>query len=279
MRQQKFGSSRSDVSVIGQGTWYLDRGDRKAAVAALRRGIDLGMTHIDTAEMYGDAELVIADAIAERRDELFLVSKVLPSNASRRGTITACERSLKRLKTDRLDCYLLHWRGSFPLEETVAAFDALIAAGKIRSWGVSNFDIDDLEELLAIVGEGKIACNQVLYHLQERAIEHAVIPWCERHGVAVVAYSPFGHNDFPAPTSKVGGVLQGVADAHQATPRQVALGFLTRAPLVFAIPKAARAEHAADNAAAGELNLSDSEIEALDKAFPRGPKPSGLPML
>ena len=279
MRQQKFGSSGSDVSVIGQGTWYLDRGDRKAAVAALRRGIDLGMTHIDTAEMYGDVELVIADAIAERRDELFLVSKVLPSNASRRGTITACERSLKRLKTDRLDCYLLHWRGSFPLEETVAAFDALIAAGKIRSWGVSNFDIDDLEELLAIAGEGKIACNQVLYHLQERAIEHAVTPWCERHGVAVVAYSPFGHNDFPAPTSKVGGVLQGVADAHQATPRQVALGFLTRAPLVFAIPKAARAEHAADNAAAGELNLSDSEIEALDKAFPRGPKPSGLPML
>jgi len=279
MRQQKFGSSRSDVSVIGQGTWYLDRGDRKAAVAALRRGIDLGMTHIDTAEMYGDVELVIADAIAERRDELFLVSKVLPSNASRRGTITACERSLKRLKTDRLDCYLLHWRGSFPLEETVAAFDALIAAGKIRSWGVSNFDIDDLEELLAVAGEGKIACNQVLYHLQERAIEHAVTPWCERHGVAVVAYSPFGHNDFPAPTSKVGGVLQGVADAHQATPRQVALGFLTRAPLVFAIPKAARAEHAADNAAAGELNLSDSEIEALDKAFPRGPKPSGLPML
>ena len=279
MRQQKFGSSGSDVSVIGQGTWYLDRGDRKAAVAALRRGIDLGMTHIDTAEMYGDVELVIADAIAERRDELFLVSKVLPSNASRRGTITACERSLKRLKTDRLDCYLLHWRGSFPLEETVAAFDALIAAGKIRSWGVSNFDIDDLEELLAIAGEGKIACNQVLYHLQERAIEHAVTPWCERHGVAVVAYSPFGHNDFPAPTSKVGGVLQGVADARQATPRQVALGFLTRAPLVFAIPKAARAEHAADNAAAGELNLSDSEIEALDKAFPRGPKPSGLPML
>ena len=279
VRQRKFGGSGSDVSVIGQGTWYLDRGDRKAAVAALRRGIDLGMTHIDTAEMYGDAEPVIADAIAERRDELFLVSKVLPSNASRRGTITACERSLKRLKTDRLDCYLLHWRGSFPLEETVAAFDALIAAGKIRSWGVSNFDIDDLEELLAIAGEGKIACNQVLYHLQERAIEHAVTPWCERHGVAVVAYSPFGHNDFPAPTSKVGGVLQGIADAHQATPRQVALGFLTRAPSVFAIPKAARVEHAADNAAAGELNLSDSEIAALDKAFPRGPKPRGLPML
>ena len=161
------------------------------------------MTHIDTAEMYGDAELVIADAIAGLpREKLFLVSKVLPSNASRRGTITACERSLKRLKTDHLDCYLLHWRGSYPFEETVAAFDELVAAGKIRSWGVSNFDADDLDELLDVAGEGKIACNQVLYHLQERAIEHAVIPWCERHGVAVVAYSPFGHNEFPSPRSK-----------------------------------------------------------------------------
>lgn len=199
MEQKKFGTGGPDVSVIGQGTWYLDRGDRRAAVAALRRGIEAGMTHIDTAEMYGDAELVIADAIAGvPRDELFLVSKVLPSNASRRGTITACERSLKRLGTDYLDCYLLHWRGSYPFEETVAAFDELVAAGKIRSWGVSNFDQDDLDELLAVAGKGKIACNQVLYHLQERAIEHAVIPWCERHGVAVVAYSPFGHNEFPS---------------------------------------------------------------------------------
>lgn len=265
--------------MIGQGTWYLDRGDRKAAVAALRRGIDLGMTHIDTAEMYGDAELVIADAIAGKRDGLFLVSKVLPSNASRRGTITACERSLKRLKTDHLDCYLLHWRGSFALQDTVAAFDELIAAGKIRSWGVSNFDVDDLNELLAVAGSGKIACNQVLYHLQERAIEHAVIPWCEKHGVAVVAYSPFGHNEFPSPRSKAGEVLQAVADAHRASARQVVLSFLTRRPSVFAIPKASSAEHAADNSAAGGLSLSESEIAALDKAFPRGPKPRGLPML
>jgi diketogulonate reductase-like aldo/keto reductase len=279
VRTQKFGSNGPDVSVIGQGTWYLDRGDRKSAVAALQRGIELGMTHIDTAEMYGDAELVIADAIAGKRDGLFLVSKVLPSNASRRGTIAACERSLKRLKTDRLDCYLLHWRGSYPLEETVAAFDELIAAGKIRSWGVSNFDTDDLNELLAVAGKGKIACNQVLYHLQERAIEHAVIPWCERNGVAVVAYSPFGHNDFPSARSKSGEVLQAIADAHKATPRQVALDFLTRLPGVFAIPKASRAEHAADNASAGKLKLGDSEIAALDKAFPRGPKPRGLPML
>ncbi len=279
MRTQKFGSNGPDVSVIGQGTWYLDRGDRKSAVAALQRGIDLGMTHIDTAEMYGDAELVIADAIAGKRDGLFLVSKVLPSNASRRGTITACERSLKRLKTDRLDCYLLHWRGSYPLEDTVAAFDELIAAGKIRSWGVSNFDTDDLSELLAVAGKGKIACNQVLYHLQERAIEHAVIPWCEKNGVAVVAYSPFGHNDFPSARSKSGEALQAIADAHKVSARQVALSFLTRVPGVLAIPKASRAEHASDNAAAGKLKLGESEIAALDKAFPRGPKPRGLPML
>jgi diketogulonate reductase-like aldo/keto reductase len=280
LKQKKFGKNGPDVSVIGQGTWYLDHGDRKAAVAALRRGIETGMTHIDTAEMYGDAELVIADAIAGLpREKLFLVSKVLPSNASRRGTVTACERSLKRLKTDHLDCYLLHWRGSYPFEETVAAFDELVASGKIRSWGVSNFDSDDLDELLDVAGEGKIACNQVLYHLQERAIEHAVIPWCEQHGTAVVAYSPFGHNDFPSVRSKGGEVLQAIADAHEATSRHVALAFLTRAPSVLAIPKASSAEHAAENAAAGDLTLSAAEIAALDKAFPRGPKPRGLPML
>jgi diketogulonate reductase-like aldo/keto reductase len=279
LQTKKFGGEGPDVPVIGQGTWYIDRGDRKSAVTALRRGIDLGMTHIDTAEMYGDAELVVAEAIAGKRDEIFLVSKVLPSNASRRSTIAACERSLKRLQTDRLDCYLLHWRGSYPLDETVAAFGELAAAGKIRSWGVSNFDTDDLHELLAVAGRGKIACNQVLYHLQERAIEHAVIPWCEAHGVAVVAYSPFGHNDFPSPRSKAGEVLRTIAEAHGASPRQVALSFLTRNPAVFAIPKAASAEHAADNAAAGGLKLSEYEIAALDKAFPRGPKPRGLPML
>src|ERR1700733_9904879 len=187
LKHKKFGSNGPQVSVIGQGTWYIDQAHRQSAVAALRRGIDLGMTHIDTAEMYGDAELVVAEAIAGRRDDVFLVSKVLPSNASRRGTITACERSLQRLNTDRLDCYLLHWRGSYPLAETVAAFEQLVSAGKIRIWGVSNFDTGDLDEMLDVAGEGKIACNQVLYHLQERAIEHAVIPWCEAHGTAVVA--------------------------------------------------------------------------------------------
>jgi len=279
MKHNKFGSTGREVSAIGQGTWYIDQGNRKTAVAALQRGIDLGMTHIDTAEMYGDAELVVAEAIAGRRDEVFLVSKVLPSNASRRGTVAACERSLARLKTDRLDCYLLHWRGSYPLADTVAAFGQLMEAGKIRSWGVSNFDADDLDEMLEVAGEGKIACNQVLYHLHQRAIEHAVIPCCVKHGVAVVAYSPFGHDDFPSPRSKGGEVLETLAKRHGASPRQVALSFLTREPQVFAIPKAASAEHAADNAAAGELALGTDELALLDKAFPRGAKPRSLPMI
>jgi diketogulonate reductase-like aldo/keto reductase len=279
MKHKKFGTTSQDVSVIGQGTWYLDHGDRKQAVATLRRGIDLGMTHIDTAEMYGDAELVIAEAIAGRRDETYLVSKVLPSNASRRGTIAACEKSLTRLKTDRLDCYLLHWRGHFPLAETVDAFEQLVKSGKIGSWGVSNFDAGDLDELLEVAGEGKIACNQVLYHLQERAIEHAVIPWCAKHGVAVVAYSPFGHNDFPQANSNGGEALQTIAKHHGASVRQVALTFLAREAPVFAIPKASSTEHAAENAAAGDLVLDADEISVLDRAFPRGPKPRGLPML
>lgn len=279
MRTQPFGKGGPAASVIGQGTWYIDQGHRKTAVAALRRGIERGMTHIDTAEMYGDAELVIAEAIAGQRDEVFLVSKVLPSNASRKGTIAACERSLKRLKTDRLDCYLLHWRGSYPLAETVAAFDELLRGGKIRSWGVSNFDQNDLDAMLELAGEGSIACNQVLYHLKERAIEHAVIPWCERHGVAVVAYSPFGHNDFPSLASRSGQVLQRIADAHRATPRQVALAFLTRTREVFAIPKASTPEHAEENAGAGDFLLSEAEIAAIDQAFPRGAKPRSLPML
>ncbi len=279
MKHKSFGTTGAQVPVIGQGTWYIDHGDRASAVAALCKGLDLGMTHIDTAEMYGDAELVVADAIAGRRDEVFLVSKVLPSNASRRGTVQACERSLKRLKTDRLDCYLLHWRGQYPLEETVAAFEELVSAGKIRSWGVSNFDASDLAEMVDAAGEGRIACNQVLYHLNERAIEHSVIPWCEAHGVAVVAYSPFGHDDFPGAQSAGGKVLQEIASRHGATPRQVALAFLTRWPSVFAIPKASSSGHAADNAGAGDLTLTESDIAALDKTFPLGREPRSLPMI
>lgn len=280
IRQHRFGPAGSAaVPVIGQGTWYIDRGDRRAATAALQRGLDLGLSHIDTAEMYGDAELVVADAIAGRRDDAFLVSKVLPGNASRRGAITACERSLKRLRTDRLECYLLHWRGEHPLAETVAAFEELVGAGKIRSWGVSNFDVADLDELLAIAGPGRIACNQVLYHLKERAIEHAVMPWCARHDVTVVAYSPFGHDDFPAPASAGGKVLAGIAARHDVAPRQVALAFLTREPPLLAIPKAASAAHVADNAQAARLTLTTEDIAALDAAFPRGPKPRHLPMI
>jgi len=279
MTQKTFGGTGRQVSVIGQGTWYIDRGDRASAVAALRKGLDLGMTHIDTAEMYDDAELVVAEAMAGRRDEVFLVSKVLPSNASRKGTVQACDRSLKRLKTDRLDCYLLHWRGQYPLEETVAAFDALVSAGKILSWGVSNFDASDLAEMVDAAGEGRIACNQVLYHLNERSIEHSVIPWCEAHDVAVVAYSPFGHDDFPSIQSAEGKVLQEIAERHGATPRQVALAFLTRSLPVFAIPKASSSSHAADNAGACHVILTQNEITALDKTFPLGREPRSLPMI
>src|ERR1700723_3052239 len=231
MRLQPFGSGGREVSVIGQGTWYIDRGDRKSAVAALRRGIDLGMTHIDTAEMYGDAELVVAETIAGRRDDIFLVSKVLPSNASRRGTIAACERSLSRLKTDRLDCYLLHWRGAHPLAETVAGFEGLRGSGKIRAWGVSNFDVDDLEELASLNGAGLPACNQVLYHLEERAIEHAVLPWCRTHGTALVAYTPFGQSAAPFDArTRQGTVLDQIARVRGSTARQGALRFLLRHP-------------------------------------------------
>jgi diketogulonate reductase-like aldo/keto reductase len=269
------------VPRIGQGTWNIERAPRNDAIAALRRGLDLGLTHIDTAEMYGDgrAEEITGEAIAGRRDEVFLVSKVLPHNASQAGTRAACEQSLKRLKTDRLDCYLLHWRGSYPLSETFAAFEALRAEGKILSCGVSNFDVADLDEALKLAGPGKIACNQVLYHLRERAIEHAVLPWCEANGVAVVAYSPFGQDDFPDAASAQGKVLAEIAAAHGASPRQVALAFLTRLPSVFAIPKAAKTGHVEDNAGALGLQLSESDIARLEAAFPRGAKPRGLPML
>jgi diketogulonate reductase-like aldo/keto reductase len=279
MELRPFGLAQRPVPVLGQGTWYLDHADEAQAIAALRRGMELGMTHIDTAEMYGDAELVVAKAMEGRRKDAFLVDKVLPQNASARGTRQACERSLKRLATDRLDCYLLHWRGSHPLEETFAAFEKLRAAGSILSWGVSNFDEDDLEEAWGKGAAGRLACNQVLYHLNERAIEHAVIPWCLAHGVAVVAYSPYGHDDFPRPDSAGGRVLQDVADAHGATPRRVALRFLLRWPNVFAIPKAASAGHAAENAGAGQLQLSAAELDRIDRAFPRGPRPSALPMI
>jgi diketogulonate reductase-like aldo/keto reductase len=281
MERRRFGSMDREVPVIGQGTWELELADPARALAALRRGLDLGMSHIDTAEMYGAgaAERLVAEAIEGRRDEVFLVSKVLPENASRRGTAVACERSLRRLRTDRLDGYLLHWRGEHPLEETVAAFEALRRDGKILAWGVSNFDVEDLEELDALVPVGRPVCNQILYHLQERGIEHAVLPWCEKVGVAVVAYSPFGHGRFPGPRSRGGRVLAEIAADHGATPRQVALRFLVRKPGSFAVVKAAHPDHAAENAGAGDLRLSEAELRRIDEAFPRGRWPRELPTL
>ena len=281
MEYHQFGPTAREVPVIGQGTWEVEQKDRQTVIAALRTGIDLGMTHIDTAEMYGtgEAEELVGEAIAGRRDEVFLVSKVLPQNASRTGTLAACQRSLARLRTDRLDCYLLHWRGQHALEETFAAFEQLRSEGKILSWGVSNFDVSDLDEALDIAGEGRIACNQVLYHLMERAIEHVVLPWCEDHGVAVVAYSPFGHGRFPGPRTPGGRVLRAIAERHHATPRQVALRFLTRRPSLFTIPKASSLEHTAENAAAGDLHLTEDELAQIDEAFPLGPVPTALPTL
>ena len=282
METRAFGPANSLVSVIGQGTWNIDVGERSRAIAALRRGLDLGMNHIDTAEMYGagEAEKIIGRAIVGRRDEVFIVSKVLPAHASRSGTVAACEKSLARLGTDRLDCYLLHWRGKYPLEETIAGFEDLKRDGKILSWGVSNFDVDDLDEVVSIAGDGSFACNQVLYHLRERSIEHAVLPWCEKHRVAVVGYSPFGHSgSSPDPRNAPGRVLNEIAAAHNATPRQVALRFLVRRPSLFTIPKASSLEHVAENAEAGNLRLSKDELAWIDEAFPLSRHNRGLPVL
>src|SRR6185295_29297 len=256
MDSRPFGDPSRLVPVLGQGTWMMEQDDRPAAIAALRRGIDLGMTHLDTAEMYGSGkvEALLGEALRGLRDRVFLVSKVLPSNASASGTVQACERSLRLLQTDRLDCYLLHWPGSHPLEATLGAFEKLVKDGKIRSYGVSNFDVKRMEAAVKIAGKGRIACNQVLYHLGERTIEHALLPWCEKNGVAVVAYSPIGGTQFPS--SKA---LEEIAAARGATPRRIALAFLIRKG-VFAIPKSSVVRHVEDNAAAAEITLTDEEV-------------------
>ncbi|TQF15189.1 aldo/keto reductase [Myxococcus llanfairpwllgwyngyllgogerychwyrndrobwllllantysiliogogogochensis] len=282
MEQRVFGGTGKQVPVLGQGTWQMEEDDREEAIRSLRAGLDLGLTHVDTAELYGHGrveESIVSEAIAGRREEVFLVSKVMPSNATYAGTLTACERSLKRLRTDWLDCYLLHWPGSHPLAETVRAFEKLVADGKIRSWGVSNFAVSDLDELLTLTKPERIACNQVLYHLEERAIEHAVLPWCEERGVAVVGYSPFGNGRFPKPQSPGGRVLEAIARAHDATARQVALQFLVRRPSLFAIPKASRVAHLRDNAAAVSLKLSADELARIDAAFPKGAYSDALPVI
>jgi diketogulonate reductase-like aldo/keto reductase len=279
MIQRPFGQTGTTLPIIGQGTWYLENaGD---AVQTLRLGIDLGMTHIDTAEMYGSgkAEAVVGKAIAGCRDEVYLVSKVLPSNASKAGTIAACERSLRALGTDHLDLYLLHWPGSHPLAETVAAFEALKASGKIRAFGVSNFDVDDLEGLASVTDSTNIACNQVLYNPLERTIENRVIPWCRDRAIPIVAYSPFGHGDLPGADDPDGAILHEIASAHGMSAWQVALAFVTRDPDVFTIPKAANPAHLRDNALAGELVLSADERSALEAALPTAPYGAHLPML
>jgi diketogulonate reductase-like aldo/keto reductase len=277
-----FGTTRRQVASVGQGTWKIEGSAAADAIAALRRGLDLGLTHIDTAEMYGSglSERIIGEAIEGRRDEVFLVSKVLPNHASKNATLAACEKSLAHLRTDRLDCFLLHWRGSVPLEETIAAFETLVRQGKILAWGVSNFDVRDLAEVAAIAGPGHPACNQVLYHLKERAVEHAVLPWCAKNGSAMVAYTPFGQSpEIYDGQSKPARVLREIADVHGATPRQVALRFLLRHPETFVIPKASDIAHVTENAGTYAVELSDSDMAKIDAAFPRGKAPRGLPMI
>ena len=265
MELRAFGAA--SLPAIGQGTWMMERDDRASAVAALRRGIELGLTHLDTAEMYGSGkvEALLGEAIRGLRDRVFLVSKVLPSNASYAGTLQACERSLKALQVDALDCYLLHWPGSHPLEETIRAFQKLEQDGKIRSYGVSNFDVKGLEKAVRIAGKGRIACNQVLYHLSERTVEPALLPCCEKNGVALVAYSPLGAQGFRS--SKA---LDEIAAARGATPRQIALAFLIRRKGVFAIPKSSALRHVEENAAAAAIALSEDEVRRIDASFPVG---------
>lgn len=280
MRTSEFGRTGAVVPVLGQGTWNMELDPRAEVTAALRRGLDAGLTHVDTAEMYGAGrvEELVGAALRGRRDEVFLASKVLPTNATFEGTLQACERSLARLGTDHLDLYLLHWPSAHPLERTIAAFERLVEQGKTRFWGVSNFDVDELEEALRLAGEGRIACNQVLYHLGERYIERELVPFCEEHGIAVVAYSPFGSGSFPSASSEGGRVLAELARARGVSPRAVALAFLTRRPGVFAIPKASSVAHVLENARAGELVLTGEEVARIDAAFAARPA-AELPVL
>ncbi|MDR6818408.1 diketogulonate reductase-like aldo/keto reductase [Neorhizobium sp. 2083] len=266
------------VPALGLGTWQMGEDARKAGIEieSLKRGLDLGLTLIDTAEMYGEggAEKITAQAIAGRRDEVFLVSKVYPWNAGRKSVVEACERSLTRLKTDRLDLYLLHWRGEHPLEETVAGFEELRRAGKIGAWGVSNFDLDDMLELMDVPDGKNCAANQVLYNLSRRGIEYDLLPWCQERGIPVMAYSPIEQGRLAR-----SGELIRIAKAYQATPAQVALAFLLERDGVIAIPKSANPERVAENAEAVELELSEEDWTALDAAFPPPARKQPLEMI
>ncbi|MDQ6943549.1 MAG: aldo/keto reductase [Candidatus Eremiobacteraeota bacterium] len=277
-----FGAAGRDVPIVGQGTWNVPTRGARAdeAKRALRRGIELGMVHVDSAEMYGDgaAERVVGEAIAGLpREQLFLVSKVLPSNATYDGTIRACEASLKRMRVDYLDCYLLHWRGSVPLAETMRALEKLVRDGKTRALGVSNFDVADLEEASAALEFEPIACNQILYHLGERTAETHEMEYCREHGIAIVGYTPFGRGDW---SDRAGArVIEEIARKHGVTAHAVILAFLTRQPINFVIPKSSTVEHVEENAAAGDLHLDVAEIAAIDEAFPVRRRRGGLPTL
>lgn len=266
------------IPILGQGTWYMGEDDRERAreADALRLGLDLGMTLIDTAEMYADggAEEVVGDAIEGRRDAVFLVSKVLPSNASRQGTIEACERSLRHLRTDRIDLYLLHWRGSHPFAETVEAFEALKRDGKIRHWGVSNLDLAAMKDLMKAPGGGAVQANQLLYNLTRRGIEFALKPWSLRQGIPIMAYSPIEQGRMLRDAR-----LRAVAERHGATPAQVALAWLLRQDGVIAIPKASNPAHLRENRAALDLRLDEHDLDTLDSAFPPPRMPRPLEML
>ena len=268
------------VPAIGQGTWYMGEKPGEAAreVAALRLGIELGLTVIDTAEMYasGGAEQVVGQAVADLRDNVFIVSKVLPQNASRTGIPAACERSLQRLRTDRIDLYLLHWRGGHPLAETVATFEALKAAGKIRHWGVSNLDTDDMEELFAVPGGSGCVADQVLYHPDSRGIEFDLLPWCGQHKVPMMAYSPLGHHTRKLLAS---AALRAVAQRHGVSPATVAIAWGLRGGNVISIPKAADPAHVRENAAAGAVELSAEDLQAIDQAHRPPTRKVGLDLL
>lgn len=266
------------VAALGQGTWYIgdDRARRAEEIAALRLGIDLGMTLIDTAEMYGDgrSESLVGEAMAGLRDRVFLVSKVLPSNASRKGMTRSCEGSLKRLRTDRLDLYLLHWSSQHPLEEIVRGFEDLMQAGKIRHWGVSNLDLDEMERLIDVPGGEACSTNQVLYNLTRRGIEYELLPWCQKKDIAVMAYSPIEQGRLLRNRA-----LKRVAERQGATPAQVALAWVLRRDGVIAIPKSGRPEHVRENCGALNVKLAPEDLAELDAAFPPPDGPVPLEML
>jgi len=273
VKTRQLGRTEWRIPVIGQGTWQVPTRGREGeqALAALELGVELGLTHLDTAEMYGNgaSEKLVGRLLEARREEVFVATKVLPSNASYRGTIAACERSLRRLGTDYIDLYMIHWPSRHPIGETMEAMERLVDSGKVRHIGVSNFDVDELSEAQQTLTRHGIVANQLLYHLGDRGIENRLLPFCEREGITIVAYSPFGSGRFPPASSPGGRVLASVARLHSKTPHQVVLAFLTRHPRVVTIPRAVTRWHVRENAAAADVSLACEDLAALDAAFPR----------